>query len=705
MYLLDIIPLAKIPHTLPQILSYFSGQAKLGQSPAQRGNQTLSIGALVQIPLGRRKEKGIIIGARDIADSKMEIKSANFELRNVNKIISLEPVLTKQQIELALFLGQYYFCSPGIFAKMSLPPKNTPACHTDPAVAGEGSRANARPKFQTLILTPTISRAHSSYESSSSDNSVLWHSELTQKQKNATWLAVKIGQAQTIIGTRSAVFLPFTNLKKIIIEDKTNPNHKSWDMFPHYDSRLIAQKLAKILKSKITFSDKSHALRLREIIPVIIDMREELKGGNFSIFSVDLYEAVKNALTANQQIILFINRRGLANFILCRDCGYVAKCQNCDAPLAHHLINSRPALLCHHCGTKEISPKTCPKCKSWRIKTVGSGSQKVEAETKKFFPDAKILRLDSDSAPKPKDQQKIIADFVAKKADILIATQTIFSWLAELSAAKPQVIGLLSADTLLHIPDFRSGERTFQTIRALQSLRNNAPRPIKGVRHSGFKVPDTLTVSAPLTQRGVGGFFIQTYNPNNSVLKYIRNNDYEGFIKEDMATRQALNYPPFSQIVKLTFRHRDANKAGQEAKILAEKLKNIISNPSPQSIIPAPHQVRGKLRWESETYSSLSVKGGWEGFNPGPGFRVHRSGRPGKPDMTTDGHTNTVELSPALPAFLPREKGKFVWNIIIKFKIENLKLKIGNEFLQHRNSLLQYVPQNWEIDVDPENLL
>lgn len=580
MYLIDIIPLTKIPHTLPQILSYFY-------------SAEVTPGALVQIPLGRRQEKGIVISSRNIADYKMEIKNAGFELKNLSKIISAEKVLTKRQIELALFLGQYYFCSPGIFAKMML------------AYRGP-SEEKSTPKTPRLILVPTVSRA-----SSFPSGSVIWHSELTQKQKKAVWLTVKAGQAKTIIGTRSAAFLPFADLKEITIENANSPGHKSWDMWPHYESRVTAQKLAEMFKIKLAIKNLPLAINHKSL--AIVDMRQELKDGNFSVFSIDLYEAVKNALAEKQPVILFINRRGAANFVLCRDCGHILKCSPCEAPLAYHLINFKPALLCHHCGQKETPPGRCPKCHSIRIKTVGSGAQKIETEAKKFFPNAKISRLDSDNAPKAADQQKIIADFAEHRGDILIATPMIFSWLDKLAVLKPAVIGLLSADSLLHIPDFRSGERTWQTIANLTGLNPKS------------------------------NLFIQTYNPENSVIKYIKENNYKGFFQEDQDTRAVLNYPPFSQIVKLTFRHRDAKRAGLEAKILQTKLQRLNKN-------------------------------------------------------------EKIEISAALPAFIPRERGKFVWNIILKFKIENLKLKIDDNFIQKRNSLLQYVPSNWEIDVDPENI-
>ncbi|MBU2036876.1 primosomal protein N' [Patescibacteria group bacterium] len=737
MYLIDIIPLTRIPHAQPQILSYFY-------------DSKLKAGVLVQIPLGRRQEEGVVVSSHDLANHKMEIKSASFELRNITKIISVKPILTKQQIELALFLGQYYFCSPGIFAKMMLSKKPT----TD-------YRLPTTAKRQKLIIVPTVTQTEKI--AVKHKNSALWHSGLKAKQLNKTWWRIKTGRAQTIIGTRSALFLPFANLKEVLVEDANNPNHKSWDMFPHYDSRLIAQKLTEIFKCKITFKDFCHPEHIRFaqyklrkgsrgsvatraakpldssptaqndniIAPVIIDMRQELKDGNFSIFSISLYEAVKKALTDNKQIILFINRRGAANFILCRDCGYIAKCPNCDAPLAYHLINNKPSLLCHHCGLKDAPPATCPVCQSWRIKTVGSGTQKIETETKKFFPNAKILRLDSDNSPKPKDQQKIIADFINHKTDILIATQMIFSWPTELTTAQPAVIGLLSADTLLHIPDFRSGERTWQTIMAFQSVIARRHKPTKQSRN----ITATHGIATlPTVARDDRIFIIQTYNPDNSVLKYVKNNDYAGFAKEDMATRKTLNYPPFSQIIKLTFRHRDGKKAGQEAKILAAKLSlaiaplsgatklnNVIASPAFAEQNNSEYSKNNQLTSSPQTCPASRERRGEGGLGGGVEPQLSDTTSPQPPPQLKGGGKNDIEISPALPAFLPRERGKYVWNIIIKFLpfptphfekggLARAKLSFGGiftapDFLRRRNSLLQYVPTGWKIDVDSENLL
>jgi primosomal protein N' (replication factor Y) len=588
MFLTDVIATTKIPRTQPLILSYFS-------------SYNLLPGALVQIPLGRRKEIGVVVDSHKITDYKLEIKKAEFELKNILKIISSSPVLTPAQIKLALFCGQYYFISPGLFAKMMLP-KNTNPKQQDTKI-----------RTQKLILAPTIAQAEKI--ASGTKDTILWHGNLTKKQRNEIWWKIKNGKAKIIVGTRSAVFLPFNNLREIIIEDRQNPNHKSWDMFPHYDSQLIAQKLAEIFDAGIKLKSRDFISREAHKKPSaqIIDMRRELKDGNFSIFSRALQIAIKNTLAQKRQIILFINRRGAANFVLCRDCGYMQKCQNCDAPLAYHLINSKPTLLCHRCNHKKIPFSLCPQCQSWRIKTVGAGTQKAELETKKLFPEAKILRLDSDNAPNPKDQQKIIDAFARKESNVLITTQIILSWREQLQTTKPATGAILSADTLLHLPDFRSGEKTWQIIAALKKIATK-------------------------------NIIIQTYNPASSVIKYAAKNNFRLFWQEELETRQALNYPPYSQIIKLTFRYKDPGKASQEAKILAAKLQ-----------------------------------------------KINKDGK--------------IQISSALPAFIPREKGKYVWNIILKFKIENLKLKINNEFLRKRNSLLQYVPQNWEIDVDPEDLL
>jgi len=604
MYLLEIIPLAKIPPALPQIFTYFSAKA-------------LAPGALVFIPFNRRKEKGAVLSCETLEKNKMEVKEANFELRSVSGVISAEPILTPQQIKLALWLGQYYFASPGIFLKMALPKSVSKK-----QLAENNGREDRTPISQTLILAPTVALAQSLAEKEK--NAALWHSELPSKKSSEIRQKVKTGEIKTIIGTRSAVFLPFSDLKKIIIEDETNPGHWSWDMWPHWRALKAAEKLTEIFQAELIqksdfpsiesyfFKQRSFSLQKIRTNPKIIDLKEERKNGNFSLLGRELRGSIEEALKNKKQSILFFNRRGTANFIFCQDCGQVLKCPNCSAPPAFHLLAGRPTLFCHHCGQKQSPPKVCPICQSWRLKTAGGGAQKAEIEINKTFPKAKIVRLDSDNAPNAKEQEKIIESFLKKEIDILIATPILFSWKERLGGAGTEISALVSAETIFHLPDFRAGEKAFQTIRSLGELAEI--------------------------------FFIQTYSPENQILNFVAEDQWEEFFKEELETRKLLKYPPFSQLAKISFRHKDPLKAGQETKSLKLKLARAKKDPG-------------------------------------------------------------VEISEALPAFISKEKGKYIWNIIIKFKIADKNLKIDREFLIARNYLLKFIPSNFEIDIDPVDLL
>ncbi|MDD2730524.1 MAG: primosomal protein N' [Candidatus Portnoybacteria bacterium] len=601
MHLLDIIPATKNPRLPQQIFSYFS-------------SQKLPLGALTRIPLGKHQEIGVIFGARAVSDYKMEIKSADFKLRNIGKVVSAEPVLTERQIKLALWLGEYYFTSPGLFVKMLLPKgKNYKLKITN-------YKKNPKSKNQKLILAPTIAQAKKI--AGKEKKAILWHSGLGAKQQNEIWQQVKTGRAKTIVGTRSAVFLPFANLKKIVIAEAANAGHKSWDTFPRWRTNEAAQKLSELFNARfeiknsaipsVEFPFSARQPMVNGAQPALVDMRAELKDGCSSIFSRPLQQAIKNILLPSKktQAVFFINRRGAANLVLCRDCGFIELCPNCEAPLSYHFSQGKPLLLCHRCGARKLPPSLCPACRSWRIKTFGSGTQQAEMELKKLFPSLPVSRLDSDLAPDSKKQIGVIKEFTDQKSQVLIGTQMVLNHElppVDLSAA-------LAIDTLLHLPDFHSGERTWQTIAALKNLaRPNSP------------------------------VFIQTYNPENQLLKWAAQDDWQSFYQDEMETRRQLDFPPFAQIAKLVFRHRQAKIAAQEAKFLAAKL--------------------------------------------------HQANRGQK-----------AEISEALPAFVPKEKGKFIWQIIIKFSLKH-QLKTKSDFLTERNSLFQYVPTNWEIDIDPENLL
>lgn len=530
MYITNVIPLIKIPHPNPQILSYFC-------------SEKIPIGGLVRISLRKKKIRAVVVEQKKIEQEKIRLKKfADFTIKPIEKTISKKPFLTKNQLKLLFWIADYYFAPLGIVAKIFLS-KNYEIRDT---------------KYQIRNLT------------------------LTPK-------------------TKALVFAPFKNLTSITIEDEESPLYRSWGRRPYYNAKDIAIQLAKIHKAKLTLKSEFYKLPKLKIKKHIIDMREEIKNGNLSIISYALEEKLRKY----KKIILYITRRGTATFILCRECGYVAQCSECDVPMVFHENIPKKRLLCHHCGKQDIAPVLCPNCRSLKIKYFGAGTQKVETEVKKLFPEATVLRLDSDIAEKPAQQQKITEKFNRSKKAILIGSQMLFN-----KELKADLVAVISLETILNLPDFRSSERVFRIINQLQKMAKKE-------------------------------FLLQTYNPDNYTIKSALASDFKGFYNEQLKIRKVFNYPPFSQIIKLTFEHKDPDRAKEEAKILVQKLNQ---------------QIKYQIR--NTKYQ--------------------------------------IQLMGPAPAFITKIKRMYRWNIVIKSKIKDLK---------KRNKLLMIVPPTWNIEVDPESLL
>lgn len=272
-------------------------------------------------------------------------------------------------------------------------------------------------------------------------------------------------------------------------------------------------------------------------------MREELKRGRRRIISVELYNLISSTLNAKEQVILLLNRRGFSTFILCRECGYVMTCDNCSSTLVYH---NSGKLQCHYCHKLKKVPDICPKCSSRYIKYFGTGTQKLEEELCKEFPSAKIARMDYDTTKGTFSHDKIINDFKSKKYDILLGTQMVAKGH---DIKNVTAVGIISADSALNIPDFRSAERTFAL----------------------------LTQAAGRAGRGnlEGNVIIQTYNSNHYALLASKNHDYEAFYNEEILYRKQLNYPPFTSLIKITFINKDKNIAKESAQLLIDELRNI----------------------------------------------------------------------------------------------------------------------------------
>ena len=276
----------------------------------------------------------------------------------------------------------------------------------------------------------------------------------------------------------------------------------------------------------------------------IVDMRAEFHRRNSSIFSDRLQEEIKHTLKKKEQIILFLNRRGSASSIVCRDCGYKVECDNCEIPMTYHLKTfGSPSLICHHCGKISTPPKTCPECKGANIRFLGIGTQRIEADLSKMFPDAKILRADKDTTATKHGFKEIYEAFKAHKADILIGTQMIAKGL---DLPKVNLVGVVLADIGLNIPDFRTNERNFQLMTQVAGRSGRSSQK--------------------------GKVLIQTYNPDNFTLAYVKKYDYENFYKYEITQRRLLGQPPFSKLAKIKIQ----NSSLQKCKEKTQKLEDTI---------------------------------------------------------------------------------------------------------------------------------
>lgn len=481
---------------------------------------------------------------------------------------------------------------------------------------------------QTIVLVPEIALTPQTirrFAARFPGRIAVLHSKLSMGERYDEWRRIRDGLADIVIGSRSAVFAPLPRLGLIVIDEEHEWSYKQ-DRTPRYHARDVAIKLAEIGSCKVILGSATpdvvcyyraqreeykllhlpqrimgHRRRIEEqrsqygidrartrvkevgagydeamymeLPPVqVVDLRQELRAGNRSIFSRALREAMTQALAAHEQVILFLNRRGMATFVMCRDCGHVLKCRRCDAPLTYH--STEDHLVCHHCNWRTDLPSGCPNCGSGRIKQFGVGTQKVEAVTRRLFPEAKIVRWDRDTTGGKMAHEEILERFISHQADVMIGTQMIAKGL---DLPLVTLVGVMSADTGLHLPDFRAAERTFQL---LTQVAGRAGRSILG-----------------------GKVIMQTYTPAHYCIDAASRHDYEGFYGQEMEFRQEQRYPPFSRLVRLIYVHRDAERCEEEAQKMSRVLRNKIARlglPEIDLIGPAPaflSRIRGQYRW------------------------------------------------------------------------------------------------------------
>ena len=421
------------------------------------------------------------------------------------------------------------------------------------------------------------------------------HGSLPIGERYDTWQRARAGEISVIVGTRSALFTPVLNLGLIVLDEEHDASYKQapWMSEPHYHARdaadyLVERNRAALILGSATpdlgtwyRSQKGHFTYLHlpkrimghrqrihaqadrfgvvpryrddradavtiELPPVsVVDMRAELRAGNTSMFSRDLQRSLADVIERGEQAMLLLNRRGQASYVFCRDCGYALECARCDTPMTYHRTDR--SLRCHHCGDTQSQPQSCPACGSARIRYFGAGTQQVDQALKALFPAVRTLRWDIDTARSPQMHFEILGQFINREADVLIGTQMIAKGL---DLPLVTLVGVVSADIGLALPDYRAGERVFQL---LTQVSGRAGRGVLG-----------------------GKVILQTYQPEHYVIQAASQHDYSGFVGRESSYRHDLGYPPYRRLARIIFSYTNAERAQQQAEFAARRLRRIL---------------------------------------------------------------------------------------------------------------------------------
>jgi primosomal protein N' (replication factor Y) len=418
------------------------------------------------------------------------------------------------------------------------------------------------------------------------------HSQLTELERAQQWWRTRRGEAEVVLGSRSAVFAPIPRLGLICLDEEGSSAYKQ-DRTPRYEAGWVARRLAEVsgarlvagsaTPSVVTYHDATRGelalakmtarVRGRDAEVELVDMRDEAAAGNRQPLSRRLLEVIDKTLENEEQVILYLNRRGMSTFVLCRDCGKSVQCLGCSVALVQHA--EIDGLVCHYCGYSRPMPAVCDHCGSRNIRGMGMGTQRLETMVKKLWPRARVLRLDSDAAKGPDAYFEIWETFSERRADILVGTQLVTRGL-DLPAVT--CVGVVDADLPLHFPDYRSAENTFSLVVQVAGRAGRDGRSSRVV--------------------------VQTSNPEHYSLRCAAAGDYDGFYAAELPARKAFSFPPFAELAVLTRTDADDAKAAASAREAAEALASGLLKEGIEGIRvmgPAPafiHRLRGEYRWQ-----------------------------------------------------------------------------------------------------------
>ncbi|MFT8320884.1 MAG: primosomal protein N' [Bacillus sp. (in: firmicutes)] len=453
---------------------------------------------------------------------------------------------------------------------------------------------------EAIVLVPEIALTPQMvhrFKGRFGDKVAVLHSGLSVGEKYDEWRKIQRKEVKVVVGARSAIFAPFENLGIIIIDEEHEMTYKQEEN-PKYHAKDVAIKRGlthqcPVILGSATPSLESFARAQKEVFTLltlekrmnnnplpeveIVDMREELREGNRSMFSRVLLEKLKDRIEKKEQTVLFLNKRGHSSFVMCRDCGYVVKCPHCDISLTYHQYNHQ--MKCHYCGYEETVPNNCPECSSEHIRYFGTGTQKVEEELAKIMPEASVIRMDVDTTSRKGSHEKLLKQFQEGNADILLGTQMIAKGL---DFPRITLVGVLSADTMLHLPDFRSSEKTFQLLTQVSG---------RAGRHELE-----------------GEVIFQTYTPEHYSIELASHQNYDVFYQSEMMIRKNHAYPPYYYITLITVSHEQLMKVvsvtEQISQVVRQKLspKTVVLGPvaSPISRIKNRYRYQCLIKYKQE---------------------------------------------------------------------------------------------------------
>ncbi|AGT44825.1 replication restart helicase PriA [Treponema pedis] len=569
------------------------------------GNFESLVGKRAAVKFGSRNLIGCIISESESLPKNIPVSED--KIKPINRVVDKEPVFGQAQIELAAWISKFYICSFGEALSAILPSGKREASFENLKIHGSGfeeenfllseeqkkaiseissadkacffylygltgsgktevflqAAENVIKKGKSVIyLVPEIGLTYQVITAAVNrfkDSAAVLHSGLTGSERLNQWMRIKRGEALMIVGARSAVFAPAEKIGLIIIDEEHDGSYKS-GASPRYHARQTAMYLASKHNCPLVMGSATPSLEAWNMIQTgkirLLSLTKRLAGGSLPSIQIENLSGSKGSLTARlieeirktknmgKQTILFLNRRGFSHLFRCRYCGYEMLCKNCSVPMTFH--KKEGVMKCHYCGMQAKPPSACPECNSLDIGYAGFGTEFIEEEVRRTFPDCSVVRLDTDTVTKAKDLENAVSDFREGKIDILLGTQMIAKGL---NFPKVRLVGIILADTGLQMPDFRAAERSFALI-------------TQAAGRAGRYTDDGLVI-------------IQTLKPEHPSIVCAKDHKYKEFYEYELSQRKLLDFPPFKRLIRLVFRSKDLKKselAAEEASRILKKL-------------------------------------------------------------------------------------------------------------------------------------